>query len=289
MNDFPWRPTLDMMRSMRNAARAMYPLSSSKPRKKVRIRICGRKTTTPPTPARIPSVSKDRRSDSGSTLDIASARAFCPASMRSMGHWAMEKMQKNMAAMATKKTGHPQRRWVRMESKRSDRVGWVLRVPETKAASAVWIQSYLALATAALTSMSVEARAFCSATTRALSSGAVWSWSLRRFGVAERRRRACERAIPEGRLSRGAVLAAAFSNAAGSGTLREGRGRTARERVCRRGMMPLLRLATVVTTGTPRSCSSFSRSTRIPARSAASIMFRTTTQGMPSSRTWLRR
>ena len=34
MNDFPWRPTRDMSRSMIKAARAMYPLSSSRPRKK---------------------------------------------------------------------------------------------------------------------------------------------------------------------------------------------------------------------------------------------------------------
>jgi hypothetical protein len=49
----------------------------------------------------------------------------------------MVKMQKNIAAMAAKKTGHPQRRWVRTASSWSERVGWVLRVPETDEAMVI--------------------------------------------------------------------------------------------------------------------------------------------------------
>ena len=54
----PFSPHQPRRRSIKNAALDKYPVPSKKAIKKKRIRICGRKTTTPPTPAIIPSTTK---------------------------------------------------------------------------------------------------------------------------------------------------------------------------------------------------------------------------------------
>ena len=65
MNERPDRPTLPMTRSMMNAARAMYPLSSSTHRKKKRMAIWGTKVSVVPTPAMTPSTSSERSAPGG--------------------------------------------------------------------------------------------------------------------------------------------------------------------------------------------------------------------------------
>ena len=54
----PDKPTLPMTRSSKNAARGRYPESSSIKIKKNRMMICGRNTSTLPTPASTPLTSK---------------------------------------------------------------------------------------------------------------------------------------------------------------------------------------------------------------------------------------
>ena len=52
--DLPFRPHQPKSLSMRKAARAMYPESSSIAMKKNRMRICGRNMMIPPMPAMMP-------------------------------------------------------------------------------------------------------------------------------------------------------------------------------------------------------------------------------------------
>ena len=56
IKDLPDRPNLRKIRSMMNAIRAIYPQPSRNARKMNRIRICGTKPRTAPTPATIPSM-----------------------------------------------------------------------------------------------------------------------------------------------------------------------------------------------------------------------------------------
>ena len=65
MKDFPCRPTLAMVRSAMRAARARYPESSRTPMKRKRSRICGRKTSTDPTPPHTPSRRRLLTTESG--------------------------------------------------------------------------------------------------------------------------------------------------------------------------------------------------------------------------------
>ena len=57
----PCSPNRRITPSITNAARAMYPESSRIAIAKKRKRMFGRKTSTPPTPAITPSVSRERR------------------------------------------------------------------------------------------------------------------------------------------------------------------------------------------------------------------------------------
>ena len=52
----PERPIFRKSLSMTKATRAMYPVSSRMERKKKSVTIMGRNTTTPPTPAKMPSM-----------------------------------------------------------------------------------------------------------------------------------------------------------------------------------------------------------------------------------------
>ncbi len=58
IKDLPDRPKRRIVRSMRNAVRERYPLSSNSDRKKNRIAICGKNVSTPPTPVSTPSHNK---------------------------------------------------------------------------------------------------------------------------------------------------------------------------------------------------------------------------------------
>ena len=77
----PCRPSLRMTRSIRKAARARYPESSRMMMNRNRIRICGRKTITLPTPAITPSVRKLAKALSGSRKKT---RAMIPGKASSL-------------------------------------------------------------------------------------------------------------------------------------------------------------------------------------------------------------
>ena len=55
----PDRPILRSSLSITNATRAMYPLSSSKERKKNRVTMTGRKLRTLPTPLKTASITRE--------------------------------------------------------------------------------------------------------------------------------------------------------------------------------------------------------------------------------------
>ena len=56
INDLPERPNFLKIRSIMNAIRAMYPHPSRNAKKMNKIKICGTKPSTAPTPATIPSM-----------------------------------------------------------------------------------------------------------------------------------------------------------------------------------------------------------------------------------------
>ena len=118
-NDFPCRPTLLISRSMMNAARAMYPVSSSSPRKKNRIRICGKKMTTPPTPAMMPSITRSRKSPSGNAAAAQPLTSSWADSIQPIGNSASRNIAKNISAITPRKNTQPHKRWVSTASMRS--------------------------------------------------------------------------------------------------------------------------------------------------------------------------
>ena len=122
MNDFPLRPHRLITRSMRNAARAMYPQSSRTAMNPNRIMICGRNTSTLPTPLMIPSTTSARSGPDGSAPCTAFATASCPPLMTSMSGFAHRKIDWNIRNMTTRKTTVPHNRCVRTLSMRSVQV-----------------------------------------------------------------------------------------------------------------------------------------------------------------------
>ncbi len=91
-NALPWSPTRLISLSRRNAARAIYPVSSKIERNKKRSKIWGKKTTTPPTPAIMPSTSKSVKIPTGISARTKSPNAPKPLSSKSIGRFAHEKI-----------------------------------------------------------------------------------------------------------------------------------------------------------------------------------------------------
>ena len=91
--------------------------------KKNKIRICGRKTTTPPTPAIAPSVIKSRRSPAGTADFTASANAATRPSMKFIGNSASVKMLRNSAVITAPSVSQPQTGCVATASILSEAVG----------------------------------------------------------------------------------------------------------------------------------------------------------------------
>ena len=85
MNARPDSPTCAISRSIRNAARTMYPDASSTRMNANRMTICGRNTITAPTPAMMPSVINERSTVSAMFARTASCSAVKPASIASAG------------------------------------------------------------------------------------------------------------------------------------------------------------------------------------------------------------
>ena len=128
MKLFPCSPTLLMRRSIRKAARAMYPVSSSRPMKKKRRQICGRKTTTAPTPAMTPSTSRLCNAPSLSIPPTTPPNHSTPVSSMVIGHFAMVKMLWNISAMIPMKISVPQILCVTTRSMRSLKFSVVVAV-----------------------------------------------------------------------------------------------------------------------------------------------------------------
>ena len=118
-----------MSRSIMKASRAMYPVSSSNPMKKKRMRICGRKTKTPATPAMAPSMIRLRRSPSGMmpvtqpasppTSRPHSSPPLKTASIQPIGASATLKISVKIMVRTVSSAVHPQTRCSRMASSRS--------------------------------------------------------------------------------------------------------------------------------------------------------------------------
>ena len=107
---------------MRNAARAMYPESSSRLMKRNSRQICGRKTTTEPTPATTPLASRSLRSPGGNAPETQLASAPTTHSIQPFGISANQKMLTNNASRMPTKISGPQIRSVTTRSTRSDHV-----------------------------------------------------------------------------------------------------------------------------------------------------------------------
>jgi hypothetical protein len=115
----PCSPTPRMNLSMMNAARAMYPVSSRKPMKRKRMAICGRKTTTEPTPAKMPSTIRLCRSPGGRADPTAAPSPPTSPSTRSISGDAQVKMDWKTSAISTRKMIGPPMRWRTTASIRS--------------------------------------------------------------------------------------------------------------------------------------------------------------------------
>ena len=85
MNARPDSPTLPIRRSSRKAARGRYPESSSTKMKKNKMMICGRNTSTLPTPASTPLMNKSLSKLAGSEWPTHSPTTPTPDLMASIG------------------------------------------------------------------------------------------------------------------------------------------------------------------------------------------------------------
>ena len=107
----PLRPKCRRVRSITKAARAIYPVSSSILKKRNRMAIWGRNTSTPPTPAMTPSV-MSRRSHSAAPKWTSHPPApglrtsSINQAMPSLSHFpGPEKVRRNITSIMAKNTG----------------------------------------------------------------------------------------------------------------------------------------------------------------------------------------
>ncbi len=84
-----------------------------------RMRICGRKITTLPTPSTTPSVNRLVNGPRGSTSRSQAASQSLPLLRTSISGRAPVKMAWKTRAMTARNTTVPQTRWVRTRSRRS--------------------------------------------------------------------------------------------------------------------------------------------------------------------------
>ncbi len=116
INDFPCNPILCINLSIIKAARAIYPESSIKEIKKNNIKIFGKKTITPPTPAIIPSTSKSRRGPSFRLLLIRLPSVETPDSIQFIGYCPIAKVAWNINHIKKINMGNPHILWVNRSS-----------------------------------------------------------------------------------------------------------------------------------------------------------------------------
>ena len=115
----PDRPSRRSSRSVMNAARAIYPVSSMTAISRYKIRICGRKPSTLPAPARMPSASsEDTHAGCPRSSQSVSARSWSTAPPTSPVRYApgAPKARKNMKSRTASKIGKAVYRPVRIRS-----------------------------------------------------------------------------------------------------------------------------------------------------------------------------
>ena len=109
INARPESPSLLIIPSMTYATRAIYPLSSRKANARNRMKMFGRKVRIPPTPAMMPSTSRERSTSLTPTAIspslINADRLSIPNSRNPFSQSPMVKVRKNTAAMTTRKIG----------------------------------------------------------------------------------------------------------------------------------------------------------------------------------------
>ena len=117
--DFPCSPNLRISPSMTNAARAMYPLSSSSESARNMNKMFGKNTITPPTPPIRPSVSRSRRYGSVSSPQCDFTKSESQpkeSSIQPMKGSAQVNVNQNVAYIIAKKIGRPKNLFVITES-----------------------------------------------------------------------------------------------------------------------------------------------------------------------------
>ena len=278
---------------MRNAARAMYPQSSSTAMNANRIMICGRKTSTLPTPLMMPSATqRPQRPGRHRRLD-ALRRRFRPPSIRSMSGFAHRKIDWNIRNMTARKTSVPQSA-VRQDACRAvgegDRAASAGLVTDGGDRASHPAEPRPGLDRRAPRSPASASRCRAAASLRLRSLAVLADEPLldvpadveqqppREEARAPRRRvPSCSCSRPRSRTPRG--------KAGPAGDLRrlrrvEHRLRQVREpgAACSPGSARPARRAAPL---------SFAQSILIPCASAASIMLTATTTGSPRSRSWL--
>ena len=107
MNDLPCSPILCIRRSMMKAARAIYPESSIYEMMAYRMRICGKKTMTEPTPLNMPSMTMSFSGPSGIAAASADDRRLTSFSISSMGYSPTVNVMLNIMKMMKRKMGNP--------------------------------------------------------------------------------------------------------------------------------------------------------------------------------------
>ena len=122
MNDFPCKPTARMTRSMTNAARAIYPVSSSSAMPKNNSKMLGKNVSTLPTPPMIPSTNSDLNSPSARFADTKSLNHLTASSIQPCGISPTVNTTLNNSHMIPKNKGNPSTRCVSTRSIRSDTV-----------------------------------------------------------------------------------------------------------------------------------------------------------------------
>ena len=100
----------------------MYPELSNRPMKKNNSTICGRNTTTPPTPPKTPSTNRERKSPAGISDSTQAATAPWADSIQPIGIRAKENIPQNTANMMARNATHPHTRCSSQTSRRSDNV-----------------------------------------------------------------------------------------------------------------------------------------------------------------------
>ena len=101
---------------MIKAARAMYPVSSKREIKKNKIRMFGRKTRTPPTPAIIPSTIMSEIIPAGSMSLTNSPNKAIPFSIHSCGNAPKVNVVSNIIHKNKNRIGNPNHLFVRSTS-----------------------------------------------------------------------------------------------------------------------------------------------------------------------------